>query len=641
MPTLHWIGKEKVINHHMDVPFKVLEHSYGFDNGNQTEEETKSGNKIIHGDNLEALKSLLPEYEGKINCIYIDPPYNTGNESWIYNDNVNDPRIKKWLGQLVGKEAEDLTRHDKWLCMMYPRLQLLHKLLADDGVIFISIDDNEQANLKLICDEIFGYSNCIGPIIQNKMNAKNDTVNVQKNHEFIVLYRKKGVTSEGTKVKPSIMNKQWITKELLEEEGEYYYINDAITTRGEGGVLNARTNLGYTVYFNPESKDKIAVYDYDIELAKTSNIESELYNADENLISQGYIPIRPPKVRGKLGCWTWSLDKFNKQKKEIIITGKKESYSVKKRTFVDKQEVFEEEGKFYIQILSFGNSRSIINYSTNEGTNELNNIMGESNIFDNPKNVDMLEYIISLVPNKNATILDSFSGSGSTAQAVLSLNKKDNGNRRFICIEMMKYAETITAERTRRVINGYSFIGNKKEVIASFPINVTTLKKADKILNEYTKLKQLGIYKEIKIESANNEIQITGTKEIKGKVEPVGGSFDFYTLGESMFLENGTLNEMVDIEKIRQYVYYTETQMSLDEVDHQDNKHYLGKHNNTSYYFNYEQDEVTTLDHSFLATMKTKAEQYVIYADNCLLTKEFITKHHIIFKKIPRDITRF
>lgn len=641
MPTLHWIGKEKVINHHMDVPFRILEHSYGFDNGNQTKEETKSGNKIIRGDNLEALKSLLPEYEGRIDCIYIDPPYNTGNEGWVYNDNVNDPKIKKWLGQVVGKEAEDLTRHDKWLCMMYPRLMLLHKLLADDGAIFISIDDNEQANLKLICDEIFGYSNCVGPIIQNKMNAKNDTVNVQKNHEFIILYRKKSITSLGTKVNPTVINKQWITKELLEEEGEYYFINDAITTRGEGGILNARANLGYTVYFNPETNDKIAVFDYDIELAKTSNNESELYKTDEDLISKGYIPIRPPRVRGKLGCWTWSLDKFNKQKKDITITGKKESYSVKKRTFVKKQDVFEEEGKFYTQMLSFGNSRSIINYSTNDGTNELNNIMGDSNIFDNPKNIDMLEYIISLIPNNNAIILDSFAGSGSTAQAVLSLNKKDKGTRRFICIEMMDYAETITAERTRRVINGYSFTGNKKEVIASFPINLTTLKKSNVILNEYENLKQSGLYKEIKIESADNLIQITCKKEIKGKVEPIGGSFDFYELGAPMFLENGTLNEEVGIEKIRQYVYYTETQRPLEKASHSDNKHFLGKYNDTSYYFNYEPDEVTTLDYAFLATMKTKAEQYVVYADNCLLTKEFITKHHIVFKKIPRDIRKF
>ena len=158
MPSLTWIGKDAVLNHHLDVPYRVLEKKYDFGDG-------EPGNKIIHGDNLEALKSLLPEYEGRVKCIYIDPPYNTGNENWVYNDNVNSPKIKKWLGQVVGKESEDLTRHDKWLCMMYPRLKLLQKLLSNDGAIFISIDDNEQANLKLVCDEIFGAGNFVGDVI--------------------------------------------------------------------------------------------------------------------------------------------------------------------------------------------------------------------------------------------------------------------------------------------------------------------------------------------------------------------------------------------------------------------------------------------------------------------------------------------
>lgn len=138
MPTLNWIGKEKVINHHQDVSYRVLEKKYTYADGKE-DNSVLSENKIIHGDNLEALKSLLPEYEGKVKCIYIDPPYNTGNEGWVYNDNVNDPKFNKWLGKVVGKESEDLSRHDKWLCMMYPRLKLLHKLLADDGAIFISI----------------------------------------------------------------------------------------------------------------------------------------------------------------------------------------------------------------------------------------------------------------------------------------------------------------------------------------------------------------------------------------------------------------------------------------------------------------------------------------------------------------------
>ena len=215
MPTLNWIGKEKVVSHHQDVPYKILEHKYGFDANGQTKNEINSGNKIIHGDNLEALKALLPEYEGKIDIIYIDPPYNTGNEKWVYNDNVNHPKVKKWLGEVVGKDGEDLTRHDKWLCMMYPRMKLLHRLLSDDGVIFISIDDNEQSHLTLLCDQIFGRTNSIGPIIQNKMNSKNDTVNIQKNHEFILVYRKTKQIKKDSKVSPTIINTVYKTKTLV------------------------------------------------------------------------------------------------------------------------------------------------------------------------------------------------------------------------------------------------------------------------------------------------------------------------------------------------------------------------------------------------------------------------------------------
>ena len=162
MPTLNWIGKDKVVNHHLDVPFRVLEEQYTFG-------DNADGNMIIHGDNLDALKALLPRFEGRVKCIYIDPPYNTGNEGWVYNDNVNDPKIRKWLGKIVGSEGEDLSRHDKWLCMMYPRLKLLQKLLAEDGAIFISIGDDENASLKFICNEIFGETNFVDTIIWQKI----------------------------------------------------------------------------------------------------------------------------------------------------------------------------------------------------------------------------------------------------------------------------------------------------------------------------------------------------------------------------------------------------------------------------------------------------------------------------------------
>ena len=191
MPTLEWIGKEKVINHHQQVPYRVLERRYSFDADGQHNEDNGSGNMIIRGDNLEALKALLPRYEGRVKCVYIDPPYNTGNEGWVYNDNVNDPKIKKWLGEVVGKEGEDLTRHDKWLCMMYPRLKLLHRLLADDGIIAISIGDDELFHLGIIMNDIFGVHNRLAcaPLRSEPSGGKDKTV-LRTGHEYILFYVK-------------------------------------------------------------------------------------------------------------------------------------------------------------------------------------------------------------------------------------------------------------------------------------------------------------------------------------------------------------------------------------------------------------------------------------------------------------------
>ncbi|KYG83025.1 type III restriction endonuclease subunit M [Roseivirga seohaensis] len=531
MPTLHWIGKEKVINHHMDVPFKVLEHSYGFDNGKQTKTETQSGNKIIHGDNLEALKALLPEYEGKIKCIYIDPPYNTGNEGWVYNDNVNDPKIKKWLEKVVGKEGEDLSRHDKWLCMMYPRLKLLHKLLADDGAIFISLDDNEQAHLRLICDEIFGAGNFINNVIwQKKYSPQNDARYFSDMHDFVITYSK--------------------SKNAWERN------------------LLPRTEAQNKRYKNVDNDPRGSWKPSDLSV-KTYN-----ENADYPITTPSGRIVNPPNGR----CWGVSKDKFRELVDDNRIwfgTNGSNVPSLKK----------------FVTDVQSGTVPLTLWLREEVGDNQeakqvLKQIFNDGSFpFDTPKPSRLIERVLQIATNKDDLILDSFAGSGTTAHAVLNLNKQDGGNRQFICIEMEDYAETITAERVKRVIKGY---GEDKKAVA-------------------------------------------GT----------GGSFDFYQLGQPLFDEEGNLNESVGLAKIRNYVWYTETKTSLVEEKHEDNPHFLGKHIDTSYYFNYEAEAVTTLDHSFLASMKTKAEQYVIYADNCLLTKAFMVKHHIIFKKIPRDITKF
>jgi len=154
MPTLHFKGKPLVQNHHLVVPFSELEpvKSRGL-----SPTPSLHDNLIVEGDNLKALKALLPAYHGKVKCIYIDPPYNTGNEGWIYNDRVNSPMMRDWLGRTV--DRDDLTRHDKWCCMMLPRLKLLRELLTDDGAIFVSIDDNEVHHLRALMDDVFGEEN--------------------------------------------------------------------------------------------------------------------------------------------------------------------------------------------------------------------------------------------------------------------------------------------------------------------------------------------------------------------------------------------------------------------------------------------------------------------------------------------------
>lgn len=416
-------------------------------------------NLYIEGDNLEVLKLLQETYLGKVKMIYIDPPYNTGND-FVYEDDFkqsadeyidNSGQLDEEGNRLVANTESNGRFHTDWLNMIYPRLKLAKDLLTDDGVIFISIDDNEQENLKKICDEIFGESNSIGPFIQNKMNAKNDTVDVQKNHEFILIYRKMRRLKEN-KVIPTIICNQRKYKDAFFENGRYYYLNDSITTRGEGGILNARPRLGYTIYYNKATNDKIAVADYDQEKAKTSNNEAEIYDDNTELLQKGYIKIRPPKVRNKLGCWTWELDKFNNESDSIVIVGK--NNSVKKRTFVDKSNVIIADGKEKCIITSTGNSCSILDFSTNQGTNILNAVMDKDALFDNPKNLDMIKYFLSIINNKNSLILDFFSGSATTAHAVMQLNAEDGGKRKFIMVQLPE----VCAENTEAYKAGYKNI---------------------------------------------------------------------------------------------------------------------------------------------------------------------------------------
>lgn len=565
MPTLNWIGKEKVINHHQDVPYKILEPQYTFSNGKE-DKNTTSENKIIHGDNLEALKSLLPEYEGKIKCIYIDPPYNTGKENWVYNDNVNHPRLKKWLGQVVGKESEDLSRHDKWLCMMYPRLKLLHKLLADDGIIFISIDENEIHHLRMLLDDIFGHSNFIEQITWNKRVPKNDK-GIGNIHEYILLYAKRDSKSHRfTQLKEGLDDIFELTQKHKKKNTPIAQVEKELKTLYKKNGYDRGITLYNSLDKNYELWGKINLSwpngqtfgpTYDVIHPKTG---------------------KPCKVPDR--GWRWKKETFDEyldyDNTEILHDG---SFKCGKIWFAKDENTQPSSIKYLHEVKDFL-LRSIISLKSSGGI-DLESLFNKST-FDYPKPVKLLELLLNSFEDKNAIILDSFAGSGTTAHAVLNLNKQDSGNRKFILVEMEDYANTITSERVKRVINGYG----------------------------------------------------EGFKAVEG----TGGDFTYYELGESLFLDNGFLNEDIALDKILEYVWYSEAKTPFTKPKED---YLLGVKNDTAYYFYYKKDSLTTLDESFLRSIKTKASQYIIYADNCLLDQSIMDKYNIVFKKIPRDITRF
>ena len=552
MPTLEWIGKSKVINHHQDVPFRVLERKYSFDENGQHDEDNGSENMIIRGDNLEALKALLPRYEGRVKCIYIDPPYNTGNEGWVYNDNVNDPKIKKWLGEVVGKEGEDLTRHDKWLCMMYPRLKLLQKLLADDGVIFVSLDFHEQPFMRLIMDEIFGASNYVSEIAcVNKPSGRSDDKYIATAHESIIVYRKSPLLTLGGFEPEEKITKRYNKRDT---DGRLYREED-LRKRGTHDERTDRPNLFYPFFFNQETGELIV-------------------GGNDEKTPDGFIRIEPMKSKDIQGTWRWGQDTANAQKTYIHprYMPNKQQWSLFEWEYLDERGAAKPTTLWDFK-----------DVNSERGTEVFIKYLGfKKEDFPNPKPVGTIQRILQIATAGDDIILDSFAGSGTTAHAVLNMNKADGGHRKFILVEMMDYADSITAERVKRVIRGYG--------------------------------------------------------EGKNAVEGTGGNFSFYDLGEPL-LVGDCLNEAVAPEKIREYIWFMETKQPYAPPSG-GNPYYLGKHNNTGYYFYYEPQRVTVLGYAFLSTITEKADGTVIYADRCSISEDKLAKMGVTFKKIPRDISR-
>lgn len=476
MPTLNWIGKEAVVNHHLQVPFHLLRDVPELSCG-----EPGEGNLIVEGDNLTALKALLPYYAGQVKCIYIDPPYNTGNEGWAYNDNVKSPLITQWLGKAVGKEGETLDRHDRWLCMMFPRLALLRQFLREDGAIFISIDDNEVQALRYVMDEIFGAQNFITTVLWQKVFApKNTARHFSEDHDYVIVYAKRADA--------------WVPNLIpRSQEAKERYKNPENDPRGPwtSGDLQAR-----------------------------------------NFYSEGTYPIICPSGRvipgpGPGMYWRVSKEKFAELDRDgRIFWGAKGDNMPRLKRFLSDVKAGVTPQTLWMH--------SDVGH-TQEAKKELLavlNFESSADVFITPKPTRLIERILQIATNPGDLILDSFAGSGTTGHAVLKLNAAQDSRtentedaeqgqtklslssvspvnsvrpRRFILVEMEpKIAREVTAERVRRVADGYT--------------------------------------------NAKGE-----------KVAGLGGGFRYCALGETLFDETGKIRESVRFGELARHVYFTET----------------------------------------------------------------------------------
>jgi DNA modification methylase len=412
VPTLDWIGKRAVVNHHRELPYRLLhcdrEASVG---------EPGGGNLLVEGDNLHALKALLPYYAGKVKCIYIDPPYNTGNEGWVYNDNVNAPEIQKWLGETVGKEAEDLSRHDKWLCMMYPRLALLRDFLREDGIIFVNVDDTESHHLRCVMDELFGASNLLAVVSWEKRYTRSNNAKLFYSlKDTVIVYRRS----------PAV---QFLREPRTEK-------SDAIYKNPDNDPRGAWTSSSYV---NPATREK-----------------------RKNLVYPILNPHRNIWVEHPTHAWKYEPAEHERHVRENLLWwGKKgDAKYPRLKNFLKKADD-EAQGLVPIDLWHHESTGT-----TDEGGAELKAIFGNA-VFQNPKPTKLIRRLLTIATEPGDLVVDSFAGSGTTGNAVLQLNQESTRQRRFILIQMPyeskeqeisdnNIARDITAERLKRVINGYA-----------------------------------------------------------------------------------------------------------------------------------------------------------------------------------------
>ena len=530
MPRLHFKGKIFVENHHLAVPFHEL---VPVREKGLSEKASLRDNLVVHGDNLAALKSLLPTYHGKVKCVYIDPPYNTGNEGWAYNDNVNSPLMRDWLGRVV--DRDDLTRHDKWCCMMLPRLKLLRELLREDGAIFVSIDDNEVHHLRSLMDEVFGEENFVATVIWEKVySPKSSAKYFSENHDFVVAYAK---------------SKELFKRNLLPrtEEADARYRNPDDDPRGpwKSSDLSAR---------NPYSKGTYAI-----------------------TCPGGRIIDGPPAGR----FWSVSEDSFGELDRDDRIWWGSDDNQVPaiKRFLAEVQPGLVPETIWTYQEVNH----------TQGAKKTLLQIFPENLPDFTSKPFELIQRMVLLSTDPDSIVLDSFAGSGTTAHAVLAQNQEDGGNRRFILVECEDYADTITGERVRRVIQG--------------------------------------------VPNAKDEALKDG----------LGGTFSYFELGSPMqqesLLDGSNLPPW---EKLASYIFFTATGQEFDPAETNRETGFVGRTASHDVYLFYEPDidelKDLALSLEMARDLPDESRRKLVFAPTKYLDREFLHKYRIDFQQLPFQI---
>lgn len=528
MTELHFKGKEFVYNHHLSVPVRPLEVLSDRSIG----PARLDGNLIVQGDNLHALKALLPYYANKVDCIFIDPPYNTGNESWAYNDNVRSPMIQEWLNaNPIG--IEDKLRHDKWCAMMWVRLRLLSELLSDQGSIWITLDDNELHRAKLMLDEIFGTENALGTLVWEKSDSpRMDAKTFSSSNDFILAYAKNA--------KQAIFNRTDIECEeipdhynLRDEKGRAYYLKPLRAMGGQGDSRKARPKLYYPLTAPDESK------------------------------------VFPKRQDGSDGAWRWGKEKTEKEAERIEWRNGRNGWKPYFRIYADTSGGRPPETIWYH--LDVGSSRT--------AKAQIKAVFGRP-AFDTPKPLGIPARVLEIATEKDSIILDSFAGSGTTAHAVLDANSRDGGNRQFILVEMEDYADSLTAERVRRIINGYDFTGTQKIELLREPLTWTKLQKANRLTEQVETIENLHghEYDHIKKVVKDRELIVIGEKQVKDRIDGLGGEFTYCTLGSAIELDKILTGETLpDWKSLGSILFHMATSKVFDPAHADERKGYLGK----------------------------------------------------------------